>query len=305
MKFCRIENNKVMGNVATTFNQQMAILESRGMFFDLEPNKVKEVLLDIGYYRLGFYWHPFVIDDHHNLAPGTKFSDIVCLYYLDVDLRNILNKYINRIEISFRTQVIYYVSNKYRNSPTWFIDNNVLNSDFIEDIDKFYNERFVISNKPIKKHHQKYLNDKYAPAWKTLEFFSFGVIVKIFKSLKSEDIKQRISGNFGILNIQKFTNFIETLVLLRNNCAHSDVLFDFQTPLGISSIPDINFNNRDRHSLDSTLRVLIFILGKISANRKNSLVAELNEKFNEHKENMIIRSIIENKINYSFEKSYN
>ena len=129
--------------------------------------------------------------------------------------------------------------------------------------------------------------------------------MKIFKSLKSEDIKQRISGNFGILNIQKFTNFIETLVLLRNNCAHSDVLFDFQTPLGISSIPDIDFNNRDRHSLDSTLRVLIFILGKISANRKNSLVAELNEKFNEHKENMIIRSIIENKINYSFEKSYN
>ena len=32
-----------MGNVATTFNKQMAILESRGMFFDLEPNKVKEV----------------------------------------------------------------------------------------------------------------------------------------------------------------------------------------------------------------------------------------------------------------------
>ena len=81
-----------MGNVATTFNQQMAILESRGMVFDLEPNKVKEVLLDIGYYRLGFYWHPFVIDDHHNLATGTKFSDIVCLYYLDVDLRSIFIK---------------------------------------------------------------------------------------------------------------------------------------------------------------------------------------------------------------------
>ncbi len=97
----------------------------------------------------------------------------ICLYYLDVDLRNILSKCINRIEISFRTQVIYYVSNKYRDSPTWFIDGNILNSNFIKDIDKFYNDSFILKNKPIKKLHQKYLNDKYAPAWKTLEFFFF------------------------------------------------------------------------------------------------------------------------------------
>ena len=36
-----------MGNIATTFNQQIAILESRGMVFDCDPNKVKEILLDI------------------------------------------------------------------------------------------------------------------------------------------------------------------------------------------------------------------------------------------------------------------
>ncbi|MFN3773007.1 Abi family protein [Cloacibacterium normanense] len=293
-----------MGNTATTFNEQIALLEKRGMVIDLEPNKVKEILLDIGYYRLGFYWHPFVIDECHNLAKGTRFSDVVCLYYLDVDLRNILNKYINRVEISFRTQIIYYVSNKYKNSPTWFIDSNVLKNDFIKDIDKYYNENFKISNKPIKKHHQKYLNDKYAPAWKTLEFFSFGVILKIFKNLKNEEIKKRISNNFGMLNVQKFTNFIDTIVLLRNNCAHSDVLFDFKTPLGISSIPEINYNNRDRHSLDSTIRVLIFILGKISINRKNELIEEIESKFEEHKNNSIIKKIIETKINYSFEKSY-
>ena len=55
-----------MGNTATTFNEQIALLEKRGMVIDMEPNKVKEILLDIGYYRLGFYWHPFVIDDSHN-----------------------------------------------------------------------------------------------------------------------------------------------------------------------------------------------------------------------------------------------
>ena len=40
-----------MGNTATTFNEQIALLEKRGMVIDMEPNKVKEILLDIGYYN--------------------------------------------------------------------------------------------------------------------------------------------------------------------------------------------------------------------------------------------------------------
>ena len=62
-----------MGNIATSFSEQIALLEKRGMTIDMDPNKVKEILLDIGYYRLGFYWHPFVIDENHNLAKDTKF----------------------------------------------------------------------------------------------------------------------------------------------------------------------------------------------------------------------------------------
>jgi len=43
-----------MGKVATTVEEQIALLESRGMVFDCDIEKVKEILLDIGYYRLGF-----------------------------------------------------------------------------------------------------------------------------------------------------------------------------------------------------------------------------------------------------------
>ena len=61
-----------------------------------------EILLDIGYYRLGFYWNPFEINKKHEFINGTNFSDVLHLYYLDVDLRNLLLKYIKRIEINFR-----------------------------------------------------------------------------------------------------------------------------------------------------------------------------------------------------------
>ena len=55
-----------MGNIATTISQQIERLEKRGMVLDLPIEKIKEVLLDVGYYRLGFYWNPFEIDENHN-----------------------------------------------------------------------------------------------------------------------------------------------------------------------------------------------------------------------------------------------
>ena len=289
-----------MGNTATTFNEQIALLEKRGMVIDMEPNKVKEILLDIGYYRLGFYWHPFVIDENHNLFHGIKFSDIVNLYYLDVDLRNILTKYLNRIEINFRTKIVYYVSNKFKLSPTWFIDPKIVSQDFINDIDKYYSSDFKKSNKPIKKHHQKYLNDKYAPAWKTLEFFTFGVVLKIFKNLHDNDIKERISNIYGVKNMNKFISLIETLVLLRNTCAHGGVLFDLKVPKGISKIPEIEFNNNDRMSLDSSIKVVLYFLQKISNDRKCDLEKSIIEIFEKYRNNGFVKRIIEGDINYIY-----
>ncbi len=93
-----------MGKTATSIIKQIQNLKDRGMVLDYEESKIKEFLLDIGYYRLGFYWNPFEKDDEHNFIDGTKFSTIIKLYYMDVDLRNILLRYINRIEINFRTK---------------------------------------------------------------------------------------------------------------------------------------------------------------------------------------------------------
>jgi abortive infection bacteriophage resistance protein len=54
-----------MSKKATNTKIQIQQLKDRGMIFEDEA-KVKECLLDIGYYRLGFYWNPFEKDDEHN-----------------------------------------------------------------------------------------------------------------------------------------------------------------------------------------------------------------------------------------------
>lgn len=44
-----------MIKVAIDVDEQISLLRQRGMIID-DEDKAKEVLLDVGYYRLGFYW---------------------------------------------------------------------------------------------------------------------------------------------------------------------------------------------------------------------------------------------------------
>lgn len=289
-----------MGGIATNVDNQILKLQERGMVLDLEPEKVKEILLDIGYYRLGFYWNPFEINANHQFQEGTLFSNAVTLYYLDVDLRNLLLKYLNRIEINFRTKLVYYVSNKYKSSPTWFINPRVIHLSYINTIGKYYNDDFKRTNKTIKLHHSNNINDLYAPAWKTLEFFTFGAVLKTFKSLNDIEIKEKIANLYGVLNLSKFINLFDTIVYVRNTCAHGGVLFDFMTPKGIALLPSISFNDNNRHSLDSAIKIISFVLKSISNERKNELENDLNALFLKHSENEVIKEIIVKKIGYKF-----
>ena len=105
---------------AKSIEQQIELLASRGVLIS-DKEKAKEVLLDIGYYRLGFYFFPFEksypqpLRRTHEVMEGSRFEDAVSLYYFDFDLRNILNRYLARVEVAFRTYLTYYMSLKYQN----------------------------------------------------------------------------------------------------------------------------------------------------------------------------------------------
>lgn len=288
-----------MGKIATSTKEQISILEKRGMIIDIPIEKTEEILLDIGYYRLGFYWYPFEKDKEHNFNAGTKFSDVVCLYYLDADLRSCLQKYLKRIEVNFRTKLIYYISNKYKDDPIWFTNTKVMFRWFIDQLDiKLYTNNFKLENKQIKLHHSKYRNDKYAPAWKTFEFLTFGSILTIFEALKDEKAQQEIANLYGLNNLKTFKNFMFTIKFIRNICAHGGVLYDLNMPKGIYKIPRIQFNNNNNQSLDAGIKTMLFILGAISNERKIEMENDLKQIFINHDGNGIITSIIKNKIGY-------
>jgi abortive infection bacteriophage resistance protein len=286
-----------MGAKATTVDEQIILLKNRGMVIESEE-KATEILLDIGYYRLGFYWNCFECDNKHTLVEGTKFEDVVSLYYLDVDLRELLLKYIYRIEVHFRTQIVYHVSNQHKDSPTWFVDPKVVAADYIAEFDKFYTNKFKKNNRPIFNHHQKYINDKYAPAWKTIEFITFGANLRLFHALKDSSTKEKIAASYNLKKLEIFKNFLNATVYVRNMCSHGGVLYDLAQPKSITNIPGGKLTFTNSHSLDATIKVIRYLLAQISTNREADLKNKIDELFLKFKDNPMIRKVIETKIGY-------
>ena len=155
-----------MGNVATDVVTQINILKSRGLIINDEA-KARETLLDIGYYRLGFYWHYFQANrSNHTFQPGVTFEDVVSLYYFDFDLKYLLSKYIYRIEVHFRTQLVYKASNKYVHDNKWYVNRRYINNSILNDFNKMY-RRLSRNCVTLIQHHRT--STAHAPAWKTFE----------------------------------------------------------------------------------------------------------------------------------------
>ncbi len=281
---------------ATTLDEQIVLLRKRGVEI-VSEEKAKECLLDIGYYRLCSYLFPFeksypcLLNRTHEMVAGTKLSDAVALYYFDFDLRNILNRYISRIEVALRTYITYTVSNKYKNSPTWFVNPNVMSAAFISNFDDIY--QTIKKKSVIKRHHQKYVNDKYAPAWKTIEFMTFGNIESLYVNLNNLSDKLEICRHFGVNQTAIFENYIKTIRILRNTCAHGGILFDLKLPQSVKNGPAGHFPRLSSNNLSCTLQIVDFFIRTISINRQNEMRSLIyNARSKLYKQNILLEDTL-------------
>ena len=254
-------------------------MKSRGLTI-VNTDKAREILLDIGYYRLGFYLFPFeksfpnLRNRSHEYINGASFEDAVNLYYFDFDLRLLLMRYLNRIEIKFRTLLIYHLSNKYASTPIWFVNQSIVSKDYANDFEqKIYTPDFK-RNPVIHRHHQKNPLDRFAPAWKTLEFMTFGAVLKLYEQLENKDDKILIANKFGIRQVVTFENYMHTVRQVRNACAHGQLLYDIHLPRRINRGPAGQIP-QESGNLIGALRVIKYIVEQISSNRATEMKSKI------------------------------
>lgn len=287
-----------MGRKAFKLEEQIRLLKSRGLIIN-NVEKSKEVLLDVGYYRLGFYWFPFektypkLENRSHEFKENSSFDDAVKLYYFDFNLRNILHKVLSRIEIAVRTYMTYSVSNVYDCHPTWFADPAIVSKGYVKTFPiKVYNDTFKRIPE-IARHHRKYLNDVYAPAWKTIENMTMGAMLALYKAILDKKLKIDISKHFGINFPEVFENYMELLRNLRNTCAHGRVLDDFRPEHSIRKGPALMSGVGRNQNLNGAIHIVLYLIKQISVNRYNEYKAEIEDLIEKYGAFPAVRGILE------------
>lgn len=205
----------------TTYDQQLAILRSRGVTAD-DADVCMRILERVNYYRLTAYFLPFKQADG-NYKPGTDFLRVYRIYEFDRKLRGILFAAIETIEIYLRAEFSYFHAHKYGAADYMDPDNFSDRHDeqrFKEKLDREIRNNAAAL---FVKHHEQVYGGNF-PIWVAVELFTFGMLSFFYSDLNRADQKH-ISRRLYHTVPQNMISWLRCCTDLRNICAHYGRLY--------------------------------------------------------------------------------
>ena len=267
-----------------SFEKQADLLISRGLIADRQ--KLIEILHNVNYYRLTGYLYPYRELPKDTFRKNTTFELVWKHYTFDRRLRLIIMDAIERIEVSFRTQLIYELAHKTK--AFGYIDKN--NYPNLDD-EQFSKLKDIVSEevKRSKEIFVKHFNKKYGEQhsflsiWMMGEILSFGSLLTMYRGV-SNDTKQKIAKYYNIPD-NVMISWLNTFHVIRNMCAHHSRVWN--KILGIKPlIPKKNKypqwhapHTIPNNKIFSVLTVIVYLLKIVAptSNWKNRFFNLLNE----------------------------
>lgn len=203
-----------------TLAEQIEILKKRGLIFDDEKEAIG-VLQRISYFRLAAYWRLMEADSsRHDFREGSHFTTALSLYRFDNDLKALLFRAIQTIEVAVRTQMIQHFSMKY--GAFWFMQAELFSSaDIYQKHMKSLRRALERTQDDfIMEHFRRYDTPDMPPAWKTMELTTLGTLSRMYSNFSDNSVKKQVARNLGIPQHEFMRNWLEILTIIRNNCAH-------------------------------------------------------------------------------------
>lgn len=178
-----------------------------------------KTLQSISYFRLACYLKYYEVAEHQYKS-GSEFEDGVRLYVFDNELKGILFKAIQDVEVALRTRMVHYISME--QGAFWFMTESCFSNQeqFKGNLDKLRAELRRSKEDFINEHLKKYDSPNMPPAWKTMEVASLGTLSKIYESLETTDAKKEVARSFGLSQYKYLESWNRSLTVLRNCLAH-------------------------------------------------------------------------------------
>lgn len=251
------------------------LLQSRGMYVS-DRERAERKLAQIGYYRLSGFWYPCRIQSPDsgirldNFQPSTDFDRVIDLYLFDKKLRFFILDAIERIEIHLRSVIAHEIGREdpLAHKKSFFI-HQPEKKWWIEWQEKHQKLLFKCKEDSIRWHKD---NNKAIPFWVAVEAWDFGVMSKYYKMLK-RNYQRKVADRFGIDNTNTLVQWLETINILRNRCAHHTRIWNQYNQINTNAVPVLNndyFNNLNlddhaRQRLYGIITVIWFLVSKISS----------------------------------------
>ena len=218
----------------TTFDEQVELLKEKGILIN-DSQKCTSLLKRVNYYRFSAYYLPFRNTETQKLFCSIDFDRIQKIYDFDQELRSLIFKTIEKIEIHLRTQLSYYHAHTY--GPEGYRSAKNYNSrhdhiKFSQYLDKCISEN--AKSLVVQHHIEKY--DGHFPIWVIIEFFSMGMLSHFYRGLTTHD-KKTVAKQLYDTNYKNLESWLRCLTDLRNRCAHYSRIYYWIFP-AIPKIPE-------------------------------------------------------------------
>ena len=200
-----------------TYEEQIELIREKGfIIYDDEVSDCISFLKKVNYYRFSAYFLPFMKEDRS--FERVSFFRLQRIYEFDSRLRSLIFEVIEDVEVYLRTQLAYYVSQKYGafgHLSDAMYSRKHDEHNFLGRVKSCVEKN---KNSPIIQQSQM-KNDGKVPLWILIEFFSMGMLSYFFSDMKAQDQK-KIARSVYETGVKQLESWLHCLTDLRNRCAH-------------------------------------------------------------------------------------
>lgn len=207
-----------------TIDEQISILQHRGLIIS-DREEAERFLFRNNYYRISGY--SLTLRKHDVFSKDAVFQNVVDIYKFDHELRHILLKYIEEIEVTVKSVYAYEFTKVY--GGTGYLDpNNFTNADrhknIMEKAEQQMNAR--LPHEAYLKHFVEDLKEEI-PLWAYVDLLTISDISFLY-SISDHPIKTAVSSELGIhkQGERLLGQFMHSMTIIRNLCAHGSRLFN-------------------------------------------------------------------------------
>lgn len=208
-----------------TVDEQIAILRERGLAIK-DEEKAKTFLLRNNYYRISGY--SLTLRQNDVFSKNATFQNIIDIYNFDHELRHIVLKYLEIIEVTMKSVYAHEFARIY--GGTGYVDASLFTDE------KKYQEIIEKANaqKKTRLAHEAYLKhyitdlQQELPIWAYVDLLTIADISFLY-SISQDDVKQAVAAHFGMKmkrGKELLGQFMHSMTIIRNLCAHGSRLYN-------------------------------------------------------------------------------